>query len=125
MIIMNQQIRRKKNNISLSGKFSGIKKKIKKSVLQKAVAILRILDIQAILPDQVLIRNFILYFVRYSYLHFRFIYQFIHLRYFSINRLFFLCLFYTPNFGKVGRAYFLWFVCLCVDVCVLGCVFVG
>ena len=49
-----------------------------------------ILDLQAILPDQILTKNFILYFVRYSNLHFCLIYLFIHLRYFSINSLLFV-----------------------------------
>ena len=49
-----------------------------------------IFDLQAILPDQILIKNFILYFVRYSNLHFCFIYLFISLRYFSISRLLFV-----------------------------------
>ena len=76
------------------------------------------------MPDQILIKYFISYLVWYSNLHFCFIYLFIYLRYFSINRLLFV-----PFFGKVGRAFCLWLVCLCVcvgvDVFWLGCMPVG
>ena len=52
-----------------------------------------ILDLQAILPDQILMKNYIFYFVRYSNLHFCLIYLFIYLRYFSISRLLFVFFF--------------------------------
>ena len=79
------------------------------------------------MPDQILIKNFLSYFVGYSNPHFCFIYLFIYLRYFSINRLLFVP-FYDPTLVKSeGHFAFGLSVCVCVGLSVfwLECMPVG